>query len=123
MRPGRAARFLRRPDIDDLLELHRVDCLASHRDLRVYEWAVQARREMSAEPPPRLLTGDDLIALGYRPGPRFAEILEAAEIAQAEGEFTTRDEARAWVRARFPGGESSATTEPDELRGTRRAGE
>lgn len=123
MRPGRAVRFLRRSDIDDLLELHRVDCLASHRDLRVHEWALQARREMSAEPPPRLLTGDDLIALGYRPGPRFAEILDAADVAAAEGEFTTRDEAHAWVRARFPAGESSAITEPHEQRGTRRAGE
>ncbi len=123
MRPGRAARFLRRADIDDVLELHRVDCLASHRDLRVYDWAQQARREKSAEPPPRLLTGDDLVALGYRPGPQFAEILDAAEIAQAEGEFATREEARSWVRARFPGGEPSATTEPHEQRGTRRAGE
>lgn len=123
MRPGRAARFLRRPDIDDLLELHRVDCLASHRDLRVYVWAVRARREMSAEPPPRLLTGDDLIALGYRPGPRFAEILEAADDAAAEGELTTRDEARAWVRAHFPGGESSSPPEPHVQRGTTPAGE
>lgn len=123
MRPGRAARFLRRPDIDELLELHRVDCLASHRNLATYEWAQQARRQMSAEPPPRLLTGDDLIALGYRPGPQFAEILEAAADAAAEGEFTTRDEARVWVRARFPGGEPSAVTEPHEQRGTRRAGE
>ncbi|MGQ0549861.1 MAG: CCA tRNA nucleotidyltransferase [Armatimonadota bacterium] len=123
MRPGRAARFLRRAEIDDLLELHRVDCLASHRNLATYEWVVQARRGMSAEPPPRLLTGDDLIALGYPPSPRFAEMLEAAEVAQAEEEFTTREEARAWIRARFPEGEVSATAEPHEQRGTGRAGE
>lgn len=109
MRPGRAVRFLHRPDIDDVLELHRVDCLASHRNLATYEWALGARRNVDAAgPPPRLLTGDDLIALGYPPGPRFAEMLEAAEVAQAEGEFTTRDEARAWVRARFAAGEPPA---------------
>jgi poly(A) polymerase len=108
MRPGRAAGFLRRPDISDLLELHRVDCLASYGDLSVYAWVVGKLEEAAMRPaPPRLLTGDDLIALGYRPGPRFAEMLDAAEVAQAEGEITTPDEARAWIRARFPAGDSA----------------
>ena len=32
-----------------------------------------------------LVNGDDLIEMGYRPGPRFKEILRAAEDAQLEG--------------------------------------
>jgi len=113
MRPAKAMRLLRRPDIDDLLELHRVDCLASHGDLRIYDWAVTARRaiESAGPPPPRLVTGDDLIALGYAPGPRFAEMLEAADIAQAEGEIQSAADGRAWVLARFPAGGGSRRVE------------
>lgn len=112
MRPGRVRRFLRREDIDDLLELHRVDCLASHGDLAAYEWVVGALQKAAVDPRPRLLTGDDLIALGYEPGPRFAEMLDAAEVAQAEGEFTTREEARAWIQTHFPAGGSARGVEP-----------
>ncbi len=106
MRPGRAMRFLRRPDFGDLLELHRADCLASHGDLELYEWATHAREALDAAgpPQPRLITGDDLIALGYAPGPRYAEMLEAAEAAQAEGEITTSEDARAWILTRYPAG-------------------
>jgi poly(A) polymerase len=114
MRPGKATRFLRRADIDDLLELHRVDCLASHGDLRIYEWAIAARRalESAGPPPPRLVTGDDLIALGYTPGPQFAEMLEAADIAQAEGEIQSAADGRAWILARFPAGSALGRVEP-----------
>jgi poly(A) polymerase len=48
--------------------------------------------------PTRVLTGDDLIGLGFRPGPEFREILDAAEDAQLEGNIETRDDALAWLR-------------------------
>ena len=113
MRPGRARQFLQRPDIGDLLALHRADCLASHGDLEIYHWALRALTEVAATPPPRrLITGDDLIALGYAPGPLFAEMLEAISAAQEEGEITTPEEARAWVRARFAAGGPSGGAEP-----------
>ncbi len=103
MRPARAARFLLGPAAADHLELHRADCLASHGDLSVYRWALQARERLLRRPAgARLLTGDDLIALGYPPGPRFREILEAVEDARLEGRVTTREEAVALVRALFP---------------------
>jgi len=100
MRPGKAARFLLQDDAADHLELHRADCLASHGDLGVYEWAVAARAALRAEQPrlAPLLTGDDLIAMGYRPGPRFKEMLEAVLEAQLEGTLRTGEEARAYVR-------------------------
>ena len=113
MRPGRARQFLQRPDIGDLLALHRADCLASHGDLEIYHWALRALTEVAATPPPRrLITGDDLIAIGYAPGPLFAEMLEAISAAQEEGEITTPEEARAWVRARFAAGGPSGDAEP-----------
>lgn len=104
MREAKATRFLLREDADDHLELHRADCLASHGDLSVWEWARERKRALlsAGPPPPRLVTGDDLIALGYRPGPAFATILEAVEDAQLEGTVRTRDEALALVRNSFP---------------------
>ncbi len=104
MRPAKAKRFLLRDDFLDHVELHRADCLASHADLSAYEWALQAHRALLAEQPrpARLLTGDDLIALGYRPGPQFKEILDYIDDAQLEGRLDSRDAARALVRQRFP---------------------
>jgi tRNA nucleotidyltransferase/poly(A) polymerase len=104
MRPARARRFLLRADAADHLELHRADCLASHGHLDVYDWAVAARAALSAQHtrPAPLLTGNDLIALGYVPGPRFKIMLEAVWDAQLEGAIRTADEARAFLRARFP---------------------
>lgn len=113
MRPGRARQFLRRPDAGDLLALHRADALASHGDLGIYQWAAGLLNEVAAaEPPRRLLTGDDLIAMGYVPGPRFAEMLEAVAAAQEEGEVATPDDARAWIRARFGAGDRPGAAEP-----------
>jgi poly(A) polymerase len=110
MRPAKAARFLLQEDVLDHLELHRGDCLASHGDLSVYQWAVAARGALLAETaaPARLLTGDDLIAMGYPPGPRFAEILDAVLDAQLEGQLRTPDDARAFVARTYGGAEGSA---------------
>ena len=51
--------------------------------------------------PPRLLTGRDLIAAGYEPGPQFSKMLEAAEDAQLEGRVGTREEALKLVQEVF----------------------
>jgi putative nucleotidyltransferase with HDIG domain len=104
MRPGKLKRFLLRPDFQDHLELHRVDCLSSHGRLDAYRFAREKHRELEKEPPapPRLLSGDDLIAMGYRPGPVFREILEAIEDLQWENPEMTRDEALDVVRRTFP---------------------
>jgi poly(A) polymerase len=95
MRESKRRRFFARPDFDDHLELHRADCLASHGNLSTYEWVRQARAALSPEEisPPRLVTGDDLIAMGMEPGPVFARILEAVAEAQFEGKVRTRNDA------------------------------
>ena len=103
MRPNRLKRFLRIPDFTLHLELHRLDCLASHGYLDNYEFCRGKLTEYSAEVlrPPRLLTGDDLIGMGYTPGPVFKEILHAVEDAQLGGEIATPEEARSLIRRRW----------------------
>jgi poly(A) polymerase len=101
MRIAKVKRFLARPTIDDELELHRVDCGSSHGMLDNYEFLLRKREEFASEPliPPPLITGRDLIGLGWKPGPRFKQTLDAVETLQLEGTLRTRDEALAWVAA------------------------
>ncbi len=112
MRVSTLKRFLRLPDFPEHLELHRLDVLASNRRLETYEMVRRKLGELSADElkPDRLLTGADLIAAGYEPGPRFTEILRAVEDAQLEGRVRTAGEAMELVRRRFPaeGPESSS---------------
>jgi poly(A) polymerase len=97
-------KFLRMPRFAEHLDLHRLDCVGSHRDLATYNFL----REKLAESPPQdlrpapLLTGDDLIAAGYPPGPRFKEILGAVEDGQLEGRLRSKEEALELVGREFP---------------------
>jgi poly(A) polymerase len=104
MRRSTQLRFLRLEGFREHLELHRLDCLASHGDLTNYELARRMLEETPKEvvKPPPLLRGDDLIAKGYSPGPRFKEILQAVEDAQLEGRIHTRTEALGLVEEQFP---------------------
>ncbi len=104
MRESKLKRLIREEGFSELLELFRIDCASSHRRMDTYEWL----RERAASLPPEqirptpLLTGDDLIGLGYAPGPRFSEILRAVEDLQLEGTLTSRDAAIAHVRKTWP---------------------
>jgi len=104
MRQSTLKRLLRSPHFPDGLELHRADCLASHGDLANYQFCREKLATLAQEEirPPRLLTGHDLIALGYIPGPTFATILTRLEDAQLEGEIATRDDALALLKREFP---------------------
>lgn len=106
MRVAKLKRFMARPTFEDELELHRVDCASSHGMLDNYEFLLQKREEFSHEPiiPPPLVRGDDLLALGLKPGPKIGEILDAVQTRQLEGGFGARDEALAWVRREYLGG-------------------
>src|SRR3954468_6889446 len=103
MRESTLKRFLRMPCFEEHLELHRLDCLSSNKRLENYELVKEKLGELSADhlKPERLLTGADLIAAGYQPGPRFSEILSAVEDAQLEGRIHTPAEALHLVRERF----------------------
>ena len=99
MKKSTLKRFVRLPRFDEHLELHRLDCLSSHRHLDSYEFVRRFLDETPPEQvrPERLLTGDDLLAIGYHPGPEFARILRGLEDAQLEGQVKTREEAREYV--------------------------
>jgi len=107
MRRSTLVRWLRKPHFPELLELHRLDCLGSHRSLTTYEFCRAQLADFTPEQrrPARLLTGDDLKALGYPTGPRYKEILSAVEDAQLEGVLRSIEEAKTWVRQHFPASE------------------
>jgi poly(A) polymerase len=103
MRESTLKRFLRQPHFDELLELHRLDCLASHGWLDNYDFVQSKLSEHPPEhlKPARLISGRDLIEAGYAPGPAFQRMLREVEDAQLEGRIHTGAEALAMVRARF----------------------
>lgn len=97
-------KFVRMPHFDEHLGLHRIDCQSSHGDLTTYQFT---RDKMAALPPEAvrpapLITGDDLIAAGYAPGPQFKQILSEVEDGQLEGRLQDRDEAMSLVSRKFP---------------------
>jgi len=106
MRVAKLKRFMARPTFEEELELHRVDCASSHRMMDNYEFLLRKREEFANEPiiPPPLVRGDDLIALGMKPGPKFGEILEAVETRQLEGALKDRQEAIDWVKHEYLAG-------------------
>jgi len=104
MKESTLKKFLRMPSFEEHLDLHRMDCQASHGDLSSYRFA---KEQLAAIPPEKmrpapLLTGDDLIAAGYTPGPLFKEILSAVEDGQLEGRLQSKDEAMQLVAREFP---------------------
>ncbi len=103
MRESTLKRFLRMDRFEEHLELHRLDCVASHGWLDNYEFVKRKLAEAPREvlKPPPLITGDDLIAQGYQPGPAFGRVLRAVEDAQLEGQIRTRDEALALAASLF----------------------
>lgn len=100
MRLSTLKRFVRLPRFQEHLELHRLDCLSSHRNLDAYEFVAKFLKETppSKVQPPRLVTGDDLREFGLPPGPSYREILQAVEDAQLEGRLATRQDALVFAR-------------------------
>jgi poly(A) polymerase len=110
MRPATLKRFVRLPRFEEHLELHRLDCLSSHGKLDAYEFVRRFLAETPPEEvrPPRLVSGDDLKALGLSPGPLFGKILAAVEEAQLEGRVKTREEALDLLRTMAREGDGRA---------------
>lgn len=103
MRQSTLKRFLSLPRFDLHLELHRLDCLASHKRLEAYEFTKAKWEEFKKLPPPplKLVTGEDLKQLGYAPGPEFSKMLRVVEDAILEGTVTTKEEGIALVKKEF----------------------
>lgn len=94
-------RFLSMDRFDLHLELHRLDCMASHKKLDAYYFCKEKWEELKALPPPplKLVTGKDLISLGLKPGPQFSEIIRRVEDNILEGIIKTREEALEFVKS------------------------
>jgi poly(A) polymerase len=103
MKTSTLKRFVRLPHFEEHMELHRLDCLSSHRNLDSYGLVQRFLAETPSEQvrPQRVLTGNDLSQMGYIPGPLFSEILRAVEDAQLEGRVATKDDAEEFVRRNF----------------------
>lgn len=114
MREGRRRRFASEPDFPLLVELARLDSLASHGDLTVIEWIQHYLNSLPADQPisPPLITGDDLKKVGIPPGPLYRDLLQTLHERQLEGVFTTREEglklARQLVAEKLPSDEDRA---------------
>jgi poly(A) polymerase len=105
MRPATLKRFVRLRRFEEHLALHRLDCLASHRNLEAYQFVLDFLRTTPPElvRPTRLVTGEDLLDLGFKPGPLVGEILAAVEEAQLNGELASKEEAISFVHSKFWG--------------------
>ena len=104
MRESKLKRFLRMPNFADHLELHRLDCLACHGNLKNLEFCKQKLLELKPEEikPKPLINGHNLIAMGYKAGPLFKQILTLVEDAILEGQIRTHDDAVKFVQKKFP---------------------
>ncbi len=100
MRESTLKKFMQRPTFETELEQHRIDCLASHGDISNWRFLKKKISTLSKEEikPGPLLTGRDVMGLGYSEGPLVGQILRQLEEAQLEGNIKTREEALEFVR-------------------------
>jgi poly(A) polymerase len=104
MRSSTLKRFFQLESFDQHLALHRMDCLAGSGNLDHWQFVRERWQSMPPETvrPQPLITGRELVAAGYHPGPAFKQILRAVEDAQLEGTIATPEEALQLVRTQFP---------------------
>lgn len=104
MRESTLKKFMRSDYFEELLELHKADCLASHKDLSEYKFCKNKLRKFQRESlqealrPEPLIDGNDLLNLGLPEGPLIGELLEKVENAQLEGKLNTKEEALSYVK-------------------------
>ena len=103
MRPATLKRFVRLPRFEEHLALHRLDCLSSHRNLEAYEFVENFLKLTPPEVvrPAKLVTGEDVLRLGYSAGPLIGKILAEVEEAQLNGELASKEEAIAFIMSGF----------------------
>ena len=100
MRKATLRRLLMRETFPLELELHRLDCLGSFGDLEHFNFLVEQAEQLKHQPEirPLLLTGNDLIALGLRPGREIGVLLAEIRELQLADELKNPAAAKAWVK-------------------------
>ncbi|MEK6706984.1 MAG: CCA tRNA nucleotidyltransferase [Bdellovibrionota bacterium] len=104
MRESTLQRFIRQPYFEDLLALHKADALSSDGNLAHFEFCKSMFDQLKKLPhiqPPKHISGDDLIQLGFTPGPQFAKILREIEDLALEGQITSKEQALEYVMKMF----------------------
>ena len=96
-------RFLRLNRFEDHIDLARIHVQAANEDLSNVDYVRRKRAEWTAQDifPEPFVTGNDLIAMGYGPGPAFKEILTRLEDEQLEGRLADRRQALEFVKAHY----------------------
>jgi poly(A) polymerase len=96
-------RFVRIERFEDHAELSRIHAEAGGEEPLDWAYAIDKRTHWSDEDlwPAPLVTGNDLIAMGFPPGPHFKEILTRVEDEQLEGRLTSHEDALEYVRRHF----------------------
>jgi poly(A) polymerase len=115
LRESKLKRILAEPGIEELLALHRADALASTGNTDDVDFCWHYLKNEPAGPinPPPLITGDDLVRHGLKPGAAFATILEQTREAQLDGQIRSTREALEWVDRHLASG---TALEPDRSR-------
>jgi poly(A) polymerase len=95
MRASKLKPLLVHPGISELLALHRAIAVANNSSVAHVEFCERVIRDTPPDElnPPPLVTGEDLIAMGLKPGRLFKRLLEAVREAQLEGRVKTKEEA------------------------------
>jgi len=103
MRQSTLRRFIGQDHFDIHMELHRIDCMASHKILDAHQFCLEKKAEFDALPPPpkKLVSGHDLAKMGFAPGPEMGKILRATEDAILEGEVQSKEDALQYVEKNF----------------------
>jgi poly(A) polymerase len=95
MRPSQLYPILIHAGVGELLALHRAIAVANGRPATHVDFCEQKLRDTPRDvlDPPPLLTGDDLIALGWEQGPVFKKVLDAVRETQLDGTIMNKEEA------------------------------
>jgi len=104
MKKSTLKKFIGMPHFEEHMALHLADCQASHGLTTAYEFIMEKYNEFEEEEikPTPLISGSELIEMGYKPGPLFTEILSFVEEAQLEGDINTEEEAKKAVIKTYP---------------------
>jgi tRNA nucleotidyltransferase/poly(A) polymerase len=103
MRTSRLKRFLALPHFEEHMLLHKADCMSSHENLENYEFVKEKLNSFKPEEikPPKILTGKDLIDMGFNPGPIFSVIMNDVEDKQLEGSILNSEKAKEYVQKTY----------------------
>lgn len=103
MRTATLKRMLVEDGFDELMQVAFMDAFASSSYMGFWHFCRHALSTMTAREirPARLIGGNDLIGLGFEPGPRFKTILKEVEDLQLDGALQSREQALEFVKNNY----------------------